>query len=39
MGMVKRYECLKCHIINKHKDMYDKDLCYKCWEKENPELT
>ena len=29
------YKCDKCGGYRKHKDMYDENICYECWDKEN----
>ena len=28
----RNYQCNKCIRIKCHKDMYDKDICYNCFE-------
>jgi len=28
------YQCDKCKCIHSHKEMYDDNICYSCWYKE-----
>lgn len=30
----RNYQCNKCKGIFCHKDMYDNNICYDCWDKE-----
>lgn len=30
----RNYQCDKCKSICCHKDMYDDNICYDCWDKE-----
>ena len=31
----KNYQCDKCKEIVTHREMYDDEICYDCYEKEN----
>ena len=33
----RNYQCDKCKRIYCHKDMYDNNLCYSCWDKQKEE--
>jgi hypothetical protein len=28
----RNYQCNKCKSIHCHKDMYDEDICYECFD-------
>ena len=30
----RNYQCDKCKSICCHKDMYDDNICYDCWDKD-----
>lgn len=31
----KNYQCNKCKDIVCHKNMYDDNICYSCWEEQD----
>ena len=33
----RNYQCDKCKFIKCHRDMYDDNICYDCYDKENNE--
>jgi hypothetical protein len=37
MSKVIRYKCNECGAIRQHIDMYNSEMCYDCWEKEQDE--
>ena len=35
----RNYQCNKCKRITTHKNMYDDNLCYECYDKEEKKKT